>query len=75
MEGDDEPRGGIATQTEIGIAEYIHGVSVREITGKVTDNDAVLHGVVDGAELLSNGCLGEGRIDTVDPGRPQTWKK
>jgi len=41
-------------------------VSVCDIAGKVADGDAIFDGIVDGAELLSNSCLGEGRACPVD---------
>ena len=52
--------GGLATYIEIGIADDIHEVSVGDITGEVADDGPLLHGVVGGAKILSNGCLGEG---------------
>jgi len=67
--------GGIATQIEIRIAEDVHEVSVGDITGKVVDDGVVLHGVVGGAQLLSNSCLGEGRVSPVNPRRRQTWTR
>jgi hypothetical protein len=50
-----------ARRPRLGIAEDILEVNVCDIAGKVADEDAVLDGVVDGAELLSNSGLGEGK--------------
>jgi len=33
------------------------------------------HGVVGGAKLLSNSCLGKGRVSPVNPRRLQTWTR
>jgi hypothetical protein len=66
MEGGDETGREIARKTEIGIAEDIHEASDCDIAGKVADKDVVLDGVVDGAELLSNSGMGEGRTSPVD---------
>jgi len=42
------------------------GVSVCDIAGKVANQNAVLDGIVDEAELLSNSYLGEERVSPVD---------
>jgi hypothetical protein len=66
MKGGDEAGREIARKAEIEIAEDIHEASVCDIAGKVADEDGVLDGVVDGAELLSNSSMGEGRTSPVD---------
>jgi hypothetical protein len=76
MEGGDETGWEIAAQAEIGIAENIHEVGVCDIACKVADKDAVLDGVVDGAKLLSNGSLGDGRVSPVDfNGVVRVWEE
>jgi len=64
-----------ATWIETGIVEDIHEVSIGDITDKVAGDGPLLHGVVGGAELLSNSCLGEGRASPVNPRRLRTWTR